>query len=61
MFQLNDYAQHQSGCIGKVMGFGHQMLDSVYQPTLKVRVTGGNGTLGSFVEDVSSAWTLVKS
>ncbi|MBD2092305.1 hypothetical protein H6F67_20870 [Microcoleus sp. FACHB-1515] len=60
MFQLNDYAQHQaSGRIGKVIGFGHQMLDSVYLPTLKVRITEGNA-LGSFLEDVSSAWVPVK-
>lgn len=61
MFQLNDYAQHQaSGRIGKVIGFGHQMLDSVYLSTLKVRITEGS-TGGSFLEDVSSAWIPVKS
>lgn len=60
MFQLNDYAQHQaSGRIGRVIGFGHQMLDSVYLPTLKVRIAEGN-TLSSFLEDVSSAWVPVK-
>ncbi|NJL22403.1 MAG: hypothetical protein HC895_18850 [Leptolyngbyaceae cyanobacterium SM1_3_5] len=60
MFQLNDYAQHQaSGRVGKVIGFGHQMLDSVYLPTLKVRITDSNA-LVSFLEDVSSAWVPMK-
>ncbi len=59
MFQLDDCARHQtSGCIGKVIGFGHQMLDSVYFPTLKVRITEGNDM--SIVEDLSSAWVLMK-
>lgn len=39
MFQVGDCVQHQqSRCFGKVIGYGHQMLDGVFLPILKVRV-----------------------
>lgn len=61
MIKIEDYAQHQtSGCIGKVIGYGHQMLNSVYLPTLKVQVEGKEAGLLSFLEDISSAWVKVE-
>lgn len=62
MFNVEDYAVHLvTGCIGKVIGYGHQMIDGAYLPTLKVRVTQGTETtVGSFVEDIHSAWQELK-
>lgn len=58
MFQVGDFVQHQqTGCSGKVIGFGHEIVDSVYQPTLIVRVVRAAGqTQKGFVEDLSSVW-----
>lgn len=68
MLCIEDYALHQaSGCIGKVLGYGHQMLNHVYVPTLKVKVLQGQGIdlqsspkRGSVFEDVSSAWVKLE-
>jgi hypothetical protein len=61
MFNLDDFALHQTfGCVGKVIGYGHQMLDSVYLPTIKVRLVKGEVDLGGFLEDVASAWVRVE-
>lgn len=58
MFQVGDRVQHQqTGSSGKVIGYGHEILNGVYLPTLKVRVlraTGLNQT--GFAEDLSEAW-----
>lgn len=58
MFKIGDCVLHQkTGHFGKVVGYGHQILDSVYLPTLKVRVNRvADMNQGSFVEDLSSAW-----
>jgi hypothetical protein len=62
VFNLEDYARHQtSGCMGKVVGYGHKILDSVYLPTLKVQVVKDKELeQGAFLEDVSSAWVRVE-
>ncbi|MBD2460512.1 hypothetical protein H6G89_05585 [Oscillatoria sp. FACHB-1407] len=57
MLNLDDYAVHQTtGYVGKVMGYGHQMLDGTYQPTLIVRLVKGAINQGGFLEDIASAW-----
>ena len=58
MFQVGDFVQHQqTGCSGKVFGFGHEIVNSVYQPTLIVRVVRpADRNQKSFVEDLSSVW-----
>lgn len=61
MLKVGDYAQHiATGILGKVVAYGHQMLDSGYQPTLTVRVLKATGLKpGNFLEDLSSAWVRV--
>ena len=61
MFQVGDCVFHQkNGRSGKVVGYGHQILDSAYLPTLIVRLIGDTGLNQKgqkrFVEDLSLAW-----
>lgn len=62
MINIGDYAVHQTtGNVGKVFGYGHQIVDGVYLPTLKVRVsTGTEVNQESFVESLSSEWVLLE-
>lgn len=65
MFALEDFVLHQpTGRLGKVIGYGHQILNGVYMTTLKVLVSEASDCeKKSFVEeDLYSAWTqAVKS
>lgn len=59
MFQVgNRVIHHASGQSGNVIGYGHQIVDGVYQPTLIVRVEKDRelGQTG-VVEDLSANWT----
>ena len=59
MQNIGDFVIHQeTGLFGKVVGYGHQIVDAIYQPTLKVKVAGGSKDLSRerFAEDISSAW-----
>lgn len=57
MFNVGDYARHQStGQTGQVVGYGHEIVDGVYLPTLKVQVVEAPGGERSFVEDLASVW-----
>ena len=43
--------------IGKVIGYGHQIVDAGYQPTLIVRNIKGMGlNRKKIVEDLTTAW-----
>lgn len=59
MFSIEDYVFNQkTGHVGKVIGYGHQLLKSGYTTTLKVLIFE-SGTLSKrrFVEeDLYSAW-----
>lgn len=59
MFQVEDYVLHQNtGKSGKVVGYGHQIVDGVYLPTLIVRIVDRNlNQQTGFFEDLSSKWT----
>jgi hypothetical protein len=62
MLTIGDYALHKiTGKLGQVVAYGHEMLDSVYLPTLKVEVVSETG-MGqrTFVEDLTSKWVLVE-
>ena len=64
MLTPGDYAIHQrTGSFGKVIGYGHQILNSVYLTTLKVLVTAKSEvSKKNFVEeDLVSAWLQIKS
>ncbi|MBD6619403.1 hypothetical protein FNW02_27140 [Komarekiella sp. 'clone 1'] len=59
MFTVDEYVINQkTGQVGKVVGYGHEIINNVYTVTLKVLVTE---TVGSpkricLVEDNISAW-----
>lgn len=63
MLRIGDLAVHQqTGEFGKVIGYGHEMLNNVYQTTLKVLITNLKGSDKSSLikEDLCSAWTQMK-
>jgi hypothetical protein len=66
MLNIGDFVRHLStGDFGQVVAYGHEILDSVYHPTLKVEVVG-NAQLQQthrkmFVEDISTAWVLAEN
>jgi hypothetical protein len=59
MFNVGDYVFNQkTGHIGKVVGYGHQMLKSGYTSTLKVLVIEAKTSrrAGFMEEDLYSVW-----
>lgn len=59
MFNIGDYVVNQeTGHIGKVIGYGHQILKSGYETTLKVLLAESETSRrGVVVEDLYSAWS----
>ncbi|WP_432812465.1 hypothetical protein [Pantanalinema sp. GBBB05] len=60
MFNVGEYVLNQNtGNIGKVIGYGHQILKEGYTTTLKVLVDQAltSGRRGIVEEDVYSSWT----
>ncbi|BAY64168.1 hypothetical protein NIES22_42630 [Calothrix brevissima NIES-22] len=60
MFTLEDNVINQeTGQLGKVIGYGHQIVNNVYTVTLKVLVSdNGNSRKRVYVvEDKISAWS----
>ncbi|QIR40157.1 hypothetical protein HCG51_27900 [Tolypothrix sp. PCC 7910] len=60
MFNIGDYVLNQkTGHLGKVIGYGHQIMNNVYTTTLKVLVDGAKNsqTKELVVEDIISEWT----
>lgn len=62
MLNVGDYALHKiTGKLGQVVAHGHEIIDSVYLPTLKVEVVNDTGlNQKTFVEDVTSEWVSVE-
>ncbi len=57
IFSVGDSARNaKTGHFGKVVGYGHQMLNDVYQTTLKVLVVDAKGYVSRIEEDLISAW-----
>ena len=58
MQNIGDFVIHRkTRRIGKVVGYGHQIVDNVYQPTLIVRTIKGMGlSRKKIVEDLATAW-----
>lgn len=59
MFNVGEYVlNHKTGHIGKVIGYGHKMLDEGYTTTLRVLVDYAlaTGKRGVIEEDVPTAW-----
>ena len=60
MFNIGDYVLNQkTGHLGKVIGYGHQIMNNVYMTTLKVLVAEATNSQKKelVVEDVVSEWT----
>jgi hypothetical protein len=60
MFHIGDYVVNQNtGYLGKVIGYGHQIINNVYTTSVKVLVTQAENSQqrGFVVEDLVSAWT----
>jgi hypothetical protein len=62
MLNVGDYALHKiTGKLGQVVAHGHEMIDSVYLPTLKVEVVNDTElSQKTFVEDLTSEWVSVE-
>lgn len=63
MLIVNDYAFHQSSkAVGKVIGYGHRIVDDCYLTTLKVLIPNSSqpGKKHMIVEDLISRWMPVK-
>ena len=59
MFNIGDCVLNEkTGTIGKVIGYGHQLLTEGYTTTLKVLVEHGLTPIGSEIveEDIYSSW-----
>ncbi|BAY27023.1 hypothetical protein NIES2100_68440 [Calothrix sp. NIES-2100] len=59
MFNIGDYVLNQkTGHLGKVIGYGHQIMNNVYMTTLKVLVASATNSPKKelVVEDVISEW-----
>jgi len=55
MISIGDFVQNQkTGRLGKVIGYGHQILNNVYETTLKVQLEDNC----EIAEDLFSAWTV---
>ncbi|MBD2006836.1 MULTISPECIES: hypothetical protein [Cyanophyceae] len=60
MLNIGDYVLSQkTGHIGKVIGYGHEIIGNTYTSTIKVLVehTPDFSKKGLVEEDVYSAWT----
>jgi hypothetical protein len=61
MLRVGDVVLHQkTGQSGIVIGYGHQILDGVYLPTLIVQLAEKGQSQKRFVEDLSSEWMLLE-
>lgn len=59
MFDVGEYVVHQNtGHVGRIIGYGHQILNGVYMTTLKVLVHDAEigGKRGVIEEDLYSEW-----
>ena len=58
MYTINEpVINQQTGQVGKVIGYGHEIINNVYTVTLKVLITeSANANKIFVVEDIISAW-----
>jgi hypothetical protein len=57
MFNIGDRVKHkQNGRVGKVIGYGFEMVDGYYLTTLEVQV--GDIGIKSAIEDLFNKWSL---
>jgi len=63
MLTVDDYAVHcRTGLAGRVVGYGHQVINDAYLLTLKVLVTEATelGSKHSVREDLLTKWMPMK-
>ena len=62
MLRIGDFVQHkQADLTGIVIGYGHQIIDDIYLPTLVVHLDRNpNFRRKGIMEDLSSQWQPVK-
>ncbi|MDZ8029236.1 MAG: hypothetical protein RMX65_034870 [Nostoc sp. DedQUE01] len=61
-FNIDEYVQNsRTGQVGRVIGYGHEMINNVYTITLKVLIAeAANSSKRLLVlEDGVSAWSLM--
>lgn len=58
MFNIGDRVQHkQNGKVGKVVGYGYQIVDGYYLTTIQVQVCNQVG-IKPVIEDLFNKWML---
>jgi hypothetical protein len=63
MLIVNDIAYHQGNkVVGKVVGYGHKLVNNSYLPTLRVLVKEQtrHGDRHFVIEDLASKWMPMK-
>jgi hypothetical protein len=62
MLNIGDYVIHKTtGNCGQIVAHGHDIVNSVYLPTLKVEIVDKTAmNPRTFVEDVTSNWMPLK-
>ena len=62
MLNIGDYALHKAtGKLGQVVAYGHEILDSVYLPTIKVEVVSETEIdERTYLEDLYNKWEPVQ-
>ncbi len=62
MLRIGDFVQHkQTEVSGVVIGYGHQIIDDIYLPTLVVHLDRSHSVnRKGVIEDLSSKWQPVK-
>jgi hypothetical protein len=63
MLIVNDYAFHlRTRIVGKVIGYGHKLVNNSYLPTLRVLVSESTrlGKKYLVMEDLVSKWMPIK-
>ena len=64
MFAIgDDVFSQKTGHIGKVVGYGHEMVNGVYLPTIKVLIAESlkSGKKAFVEEDLHSTWVQPQS
>ncbi|MEJ6482231.1 hypothetical protein N0Y54_13015 [Nostoc punctiforme UO1] len=62
MFNIDEYVLNpRTGQVGKVIGYGHEIINNVYTITLKVLIakTANSSNRILVLEDIVSAWILM--
>lgn len=61
MLRIGDFVQHkQTDLTGVVIGYGHQIIDDIYLPTLVVHLDRSQSfNRKGMMEDLSSEWLQV--